>query len=233
MDMYTCRELFVEFPVDPSSAQRNLPAGYRAKQRADGKAVLLLMAQDCERGKLDHVLPVKPLRFSQLWIEVTGPEETGATLPGTVRSLPTAYYYANPHQIESRVGHLALTLVGIASEHVAEISLGGTSGSARHGRVVEQTGQVGYSWTDSSRPWPAPEYVTGRRKFEREFGSVWKRRTKGTVECRSNFLGSSEVVLRADPASAVGRLHLGETLRGDGHLVEMTDCHAVIQVQSR
>ena len=53
------------------------------------------------------------------------------------------------------------------------------------------------------------------------------------VECRSNFLRRSEVALQADPDSAVGRLGLGLILRGDGHLVEMPDCHALIEVRAR
>ena len=99
--------------------------------------------------------------------------------------------------------------------------------------VVEQLGHVGYRWTDASRLWQVSEFVTGRRKFSREFGDLWKRRTSGIVECRSNFLGQSKVVLQADPDSAVGRLGFGPTLRGDGYLVEMPDCQALINVLSR
>jgi hypothetical protein len=233
MEMRDCRELFVEFPVDAPSAQADLPAGYQARRRADGRAVLLLMIQDCDRGRLDGILPVRPLRFSHAWIEVEGPEEIGAALPGTLRSLPTSRYYASPHQIDSRVAHFALRTVGIASERVDEISLGGVPAPARHGRVVEGGSRVGYRWTDAARPWPVPEYVTGRRTFDRELGTLWRRRTRGTVECRSRFLGQASVVLEADPGSLLGRLHLGETLRGDGHLVEMTDCRAAIRVESR
>ena len=233
MEMRDCRELFVEFPVDPIAAQANLPAGYRVKLRVDGRAVLLLMVQDCERGVLDHVLRVTPLRFAHLWLETTGPAETGPALAGTLRSLPTVYYYAAPHQTESVLGAAALTLVGIASEHVHEISLGGAPGDSRKGQVIERRASVGYRWTDTSQPLAVPQYVTGRRRFDREFGNVWKRRSTGTVECRSNFLGESEVLLEADPDSAVGRLHLGSTLRGAGHVVEMTDCLAVIDVRSR
>jgi hypothetical protein len=233
LEMRGCRELFVEFPVDPVAAQANVPASYRVKVQEDGWAVLLLMVQDCDQGNLDHVLRVKPLRFSHVWIEVVGPEETGAVLTGTLRSLPTAYYYATPHQTESALGHVALTLVGIASERVDEIALGGVPGDARKGQVTENRASVGYRWTDTSRPLAAPQYVTGRRRFDREFGRLWKRRSTGTVECRSNFLGASDVVLQADPDSAVGRLHLGSILRGAGHVVEMTDCLAIIEVGSR
>ena len=233
MEMRSCNELFVEFPVDAAAAQANLPHGYQVTRRADGNAVLLLMVQDCEQGRLDGVLPVRPLRFSHAWIEVVGPSEMGPTLPGTVRSLSTAYYYASPHQLESLPGFIALTAVGIASEHVQEISLGGIPAAARSGVVIEGRGHLGYRWTETGRPWPEPELVTGRRKFDREFGSLWKRRTKGTVECRSNFVGRSVVVLQAAPDSAVGRLHLGKTLRGDGYRVEMTDCRALIEVRSR
>ena len=233
MEMRSCRELFVEFHVDPVAAQANVPASHRVKVLENGLAVLLLMVQDCDQGKLDHVLRVTPLRFSHLWIEVTGPEEAGAVLPGTLRSLPTAYYYATPHQTDSILGHVALTLVGIAIERVDEIALGGAPGDARTGQVTESRASVGYRWTDTSRPLAVPQYVTGRRKFAREFGNYWKRRTTGTVECRSNFLGESDVLLQADPDSAVGRLHLGSTLRGAGHVVEMTDCLAIIDVESR
>jgi hypothetical protein len=233
MEMERCRELFVELPVDAAAAQANLPTPYRVRLRDDGKAVVLLMVQECDRGRLDRVLPVAPLRFSQIWLQVVGPEETGAVLAGTSRSLPTASYYACPHQTDSGLAHAALTAAGIASQRVEVISLGGSPREARQGSVTERSGLAGYAWTDTSRLWPAPEYVTGRRKFDREYGSVWKRRSRGIVECRSRFLGDSEVVLRADPQSAIGRLGVGSTLRGKGHLVEMTDCRATIAIELR
>jgi hypothetical protein len=233
MELWDCRELFVEFPVDAARAQAGLPSGYQVKPRDGGKAVLLLMVQDCTRGRLDRILPIEPLRFAHVWIEVTGPEEVGPVLGGTLRSLPTAYYYATPHQVESRMGHLALSAVGIASQRVDSISLGGGPGPARKGEVVESPGRGGYRWTDAGRPWAEGQYVTGRRRFGRDIGGLWPRRTSGTVECRSNFLGQSQVALEADPDSAIGRLQLGGVLRGEGYLVEMTDCRAVIAVKAR
>jgi len=233
MELRDCRELFVEFPVDAARAQADLPSGYQVKLRDDGRAVLLLMVQDCERGRLDRILPIEPLRFAHAWIEVVGPEEVGPVLAGTLRSLPTAYYYATPHQLESRVGHWALSAVGIASQRVDAISLGGTPGPDRKGEVVESRGRAGYRWTDVGRLWSEGRYVTGRRRFDREIGGLWRRRTTGTVECRSRFLGQSEVALEADPDSAIGRLQLGGALRGEGYLVEMTDCRAIIAVRAR
>jgi hypothetical protein len=233
MELRDCKELFVEFPVDAARAQADLPSSYQVKVRDDGRAVLLLMVQECDRGRLDRVLPIQPLRFAHVWIEVVGPDEVGPALAGTLRSLPTAYYYSTLHQLDSLVGHLALAAAGIGSQRVDAISLGGAPGPDRKGEVVESRGRAGYRWTDAARPWPAGRHVTGRRRFDRELGGLWRRRTTGTVECRSNFLGQSEVALEADPGSAIGRLHLGGALRGEGYLVEMTDCRAVIAVRPR
>jgi hypothetical protein len=49
----------------------------------------------------------------------------------------------------------------------------------------------------------------------------------------ARILGQSEVALEADPDSAIGRLQLGGAPRGEGYLVEMTDCRAIIAVRAR
>jgi hypothetical protein len=232
MDMTNCKEMFAEFPVDATVAKQNVPPGYTIRIDKDGMATMLLMVQDCEKGLLDGLLPIRPMRMSHIWIEIDGPEETGPPLPDTTESLPTAYYYILPHQFESGLANIALTLAGIDAELVEEITFGKRSGNQRQGAVIEKAPSVIYRWIETSQLLTTPKIVTGRRKFYRQYGSVINRISEGTVTCRSNFLGSGSVVLTASPDSAIGRMHFDTTLTGTAYPVEMS-CRAEIKVQIR
>jgi len=229
MEMTNCKEMFAEFPVDAAAARQNVPPGYSIRIDKNGMATLLLMVQDCERGILDGLIRIKPMKMSHIWIEIEGPEETGPPLSGTTESLPTAYYYNLPHQFDSSLAHVALTLTGIDSQSVKEITLGERSGDQRAGQVIEKAPSVMYGWTETSKLSTTPKIVTGRRKFYRQYGTLIKRVSEGTVACRSNFLGVGSVVLSASPDSAIGRLQFGTTLQGAVHPVEMS-CDAEIKV---
>ena len=163
MEMTNCREMFAEFHVDAVVAKQNVPPGYTVRIDKDGMATMLLMVQDCEKGLLDGLLRIRPMRMSHIWIEIDGPEETGPPLPGTTESLPTAYYYILPHQFESGLAHIALTLAGIDSHLVKEITFGERSGDQRPGRVIEKAPSVMYGWTESSQLSTMPNIVTGKR----------------------------------------------------------------------
>jgi len=230
MKMAKCREMFAEFPVDAAVAKENVPPGYTIRINKNGMATMLLMVQDCEEGILDGLLRIRPMRMSHIWIEIDGPEEIGHMLPGTTRSLPTAYYYILPHQFESGLGYIGLTLAGIDSQLVKEITLGERSGDKRPGQVIERSPSMAYRWTETSKLSTMPNVVTGKRKFYREYGWVIKSISEGTVTCNSSFLGEGNVVLNPSPDSAIGRLHLGTTLEGVAHPVEMS-CHSEIKVR--
>jgi len=101
-------------------------------------ATLLLMVQDYEKGTLEGLIRIKPMKMSHIWIEIEVPEEVDSALPSTTASLPTVYYYILPHQIESCLAYIALTLTGIDSQLVKEITLGERSGDQRLGRVMEK-----------------------------------------------------------------------------------------------
>jgi hypothetical protein len=229
MDMMECKELFAEFPVDPKIAKQHIPSEYKIRIDRNGMATLLLMVQDCNKGILDGLIRIKPMRMSQIWIEIEGQEEVGAPLPDTTESLPTAYYYILPHQMESRLAHIALTLTGIDSQSVKEITLGERTGDQRFGQIIEKAPSVKYQWTETSQIWKIPKVVTGRRIFYRQYGWLIKRTSVGTVACRSKFLGDGRVILNMSPDSAIGRLNFGTTLQGTAHSVEMS-CRADIKV---
>lgn len=231
MNMTKCQELFAEFPVDPELAQKQVPIPYRVRTGRDKRATLLLMVQDCEKGVLDGIITIKPLKMAHVWIEIEGPEEVGPVLPGTTKSLPTAYYYILPHQVESKLAHTSLALAGIDSQLVGKISLGHRANDQRIGSVLEKEPSVGYQWTEASQLRPNQGLVTGRRRFYRQYESITQCTSLGVVSTWANFLGEGSVVLSASPDSAIGRLGLGTNLEGTAYPVEM-DCHAEIKVQS-
>ena len=232
MKMVNCKELFAEFYVDPKVARQNVPPSFQVRVHPNGKAMLLILVQDCEKVVLDHIIRVSPMKMAQIWIELAGPDEVGPALPGTRSSLPTSYWYTLPHQMDSALAHVAFWLVGIDTQLVKEISLGGEPGGIRTGRVVENDSGLGYHWMETNQLWPAPNLVTGRRWFYREYGKFIKHRSEGIVVCRSNFLGEGHIVLEAQPESAISNLNSGTTLRGDTKSVEI-DCDVNIRVGAR
>lgn len=227
--MIGCRELFAELPIDAALARRAVPSPYSVKLLPTGQAKLLFLIEECEKGVLDGVLPVRPLRMAQLWIELEGPEEIGPALSGTTSSLPTSYWYALPHQMESRVATTAFRVAGIDIQRVTRIDIGGAPGAPRRGEVVEdKSGDKRYGWEEAIRLWDAPNVVTGRRWFFRDYGSVLKRRSVGFAICRSAFIGEGEITVTASPSSAIGRLGIG-SLHGLCNAVEM-NCRVQIRV---
>lgn len=229
LTMIGCRELFAELPIDAALARRAVPSSYSIRRLPTNQAKLLFLIQECERGILDGVLHVRPLRMAQLWIELEGPEEVGPPLPGTTSSLPTSYWYALPHQMDSVVATTAFRVAGIDVQRVMRIESGGAPGAPRRGEVVEgRSGEERYGWEEVTRLWDAPNIVTGRRWFYREYGRVLKRRSVGLVICRAAFVGEGKITVTASPDSAIGRLGIG-SLHGSSNAVEMT-CRATIRV---
>jgi hypothetical protein len=131
--------------------------------------------------------------------------------------------------MESSLAHVALTLTGIDSQLVKEVTLGERCGDQRLGQVIEEATAVMYRWTETSKIWTSSKVVTGRRKFYRQYGGLIKRTSVGTVTCRSNFLGEGRVMLTTSPESAIGLLQFSTTLQGTAHPVEMS-CLADIKV---
>ncbi len=228
MDMINCREMFAEFYVDPTAAQQNVPRGYELLIHKNGKAMLLILVQDSQKCILNGLIRVSPMRMTQIWIELVGPDEVGPPLPGTTSSLPTRYWYTLPHQMDSTRAHFAFRSMGFDTQLVKEITLGGKPGGMRQGKVIEKDPLVKYRWTETSQLWPTPNLVTGRQRFYRQYGELIKRKSEGIVTCRSNFLGDGQIVLSADPDSAVGSLGFGTELRGATKSVEI-NCRVEIR----
>ncbi|MDP2755142.1 MAG: hypothetical protein Q8P40_12240 [Nitrospirota bacterium] len=70
LDMVDCKELFAEFPVDPEIARQNVPQGYEVLIHKNGKAMLLILVQDCEKCVFDSLIRVSPMKMSQIWIKI-------------------------------------------------------------------------------------------------------------------------------------------------------------------
>jgi hypothetical protein len=234
MKMVGCKEMYAEFHVDPTVARQHVPAEYEVRIHQNGKAMLLLMVQDCDKCVLNSIVLISPMRMSHIWIELAGPEEVGPALPGTTASLPTRYYYALPHQIDNALAHRALWLAGIDVQKVKQVSLGGDPGGIRQGMVVEQEYPTkSFSWEESSILWPSPSLVTGRRWFYRHYGRFIKRRSEGLVVCSSSFLGEGEVQLQAGDGSRICSLGFGTTLSGVTNPVKINYCNVRIRVLGR
>jgi len=152
MDIYDVKEMFSRYYVDPDVAQQNVPSKWKVKIHDNGKAVLLVMVQNCKKMALDYILNVGSVGMSHIWIEVDGPPEVVTPLPGTTRSLPTWYWYILPHQLDDRWARLLFGLVGVAAQSVKKVSLGGDPGGTRSGKVIEgYSPDARYSWTETSQ----------------------------------------------------------------------------------
>jgi hypothetical protein len=103
----------------------------------------------------------------------------------------------------------------------------------REGEVLERIkSRAGYVWEETTLLWPAPEVLTGRRWFYRDYGTFFPRRSVGVVVCRATFLGNGDITLRATGDSAIGKLGFGTTLHGATKAVEI-NCDVRIQVGRR
>ena len=49
MDIYHVTEMFSRFYVDPVIAQQNVPSKWKVKIHDNGKALLLVMVQNCKK----------------------------------------------------------------------------------------------------------------------------------------------------------------------------------------
>ena len=229
MDIYDIKEMFSRYYVDPEIAQQNIPSKWRIKIHDNGKALLLVMVQNCGKMVLDYWLNVGSVGMSNIWIELEGPYEEVNPLPGTTRSLPTWYWYILPHQLDNRLVRMLFGLVGVAAQSVSKVSLGGDPGDTRSGEVIEADSiDNKYSWTEKSQLYSAPDIVTGSHRFYRKYG---KRESVAHAKCFTHFLGDGQVSLNASPDSAVGKLGFGTSLTGFSNPVWVKHCRVKYQVR--
>jgi len=230
MTMTGVRELLGYFPIDYHAARTLVPSRYLVRTAPDGHARLVLYIQDCDELTVDGLLPIRPMRMANLWIELDGPAEQLPPEPGTTYALPTSYWYALPHQTVSRLAALGFTAIGVDRQSVEAISLGGRPGQQRSGHVLENSATgAGYSCVETTPAWPTPRLTTGRRWFYHEHGRLLPRRAVGHVVCRAGFLGEGQIELHATHDALPSRLGLGTQLHGTTHTVQM-HCRVTIRV---
>jgi len=228
MDIYDVTEMFSRYYVDPDIAQQNVPSKWKVKIHDNGKALLLVMVQNCKKMVLDYILNVGSVGMSHIWIEVEGPPEVVTPLPGTTRSLPTRYWHILPHQLDGLSVRMLFGLVGVSSQLVKKVSVGGDPEDTRVGEVIEGGLPVAkYSWTETCKLYPAPDIVTGSQRFYRKYGV---RESAACAKCESHFLGDSKVSLTATPDSAIGKLGFGTSLTGVSNPVWVKRCRVKYRV---
>ncbi len=228
MDIYDVKEMFSRYYVDPDIAQQNVPSKWKVKTHDNGKALLLVMVQKCKKMVLDYLINVGSVGMSHIWIELEGPYEVVTPLPGTVRSLPTWYWYILPHQLDDRWVRVLFGIVGVAAQSVRKVSLGGDPGDTRSGEVTEgDSPDAKYSWTETSQLYPAPDIVTGSHRFYRKYGM---RESAAHAKCFTHFLGDGQVSLSATSDSAFGKLGFGTSLTGVSNPVWVKHCRVKYQV---
>jgi len=222
-----CNEMFSSYYVDPTAAKNDVPAGYMVKIYPNGKALLLVMVQECGDVVLMGFLDVGGVHMSHVWIELEGPAEVPPILPGTTGAYPTRYWYAQPMQMNNLIAQQAMSLVGIDTQWVPYLTNGGAAAAVRQGKVIQlYLPWVQYAWTEKSTLWPAPIVVTGRQRFYRKYGLFGEYKSEGMVTCFSRFLGDSTVTLSAGSGSQVRKLNFGSTLYGTANPVHMDYCDA-------
>ena len=228
MDIYDVKEMFSRYYVDPDTAQQNVPSKWKVKIHDNGKALLLVMVQNCKKMVLDYLLNVGSVGMSNIWIELEGPHEVVDPLPGTTRSLPTRYWYILPHQLDSLSVRTLFGLVGVSSQLVRKVLVGGDPVGARSGEVIEgDSPDARYSWTETCQLYPKPDIVTGSQRFYRKYGV---RESAAHARCESHFLGDSQVSLSAAPDSVVAKLGFGTSLVGFSNPVWVKSCRVKYRV---
>lgn len=228
MDIYDVKEMFSRYYVEPDIAQQHVPSKWKVKIHDNGKALLLVMVQNCKKMVLDYILNVGSVGMSNIWIELEGPHEVITPLPGTTRSLPTWYWYILPHQLDRLSVRMLFGLVGASSQLVRKVSLGGDPGGTRLGEVIEgDSPDAKYSWTEMSQLYPKPDIVTGSHRFYRKYGV---RESVAHAKCFTHFLGDSQVSLSATSDSAVGKLGFGTSLNGFSNPVWVKHCRVKYRV---
>jgi len=228
MDIYGCREMFSRYSVDADVARQNVPSKWDVKIDGNGKALLLIMVQQCEKMVLDNVINVGSVGMSHIWIELEGLDEVVTPLSGTTRSLPTRYWHILPHQLDNRLARVLFGLVGVDAQFVRDISLGGDPARTRFGQVIEtDSPKSNYYWTEISQLYSEPDIVTGSQRFYRRYGV---RESEAYAKCESHFLGDSQVSLEASPSSGVGELEFGMTFEGFSNPVFVKHCQVNYRV---
>jgi hypothetical protein len=228
MDIYDVKEMFSRYYVAPDVAQQIVPSKWKIKIHDNGKALLLVMVQDCKKMVLDHVLNVGSVGMSHIWIELEGPYEVVTPLPGTTRSLPTWYWYILPHQLDGYLVRMLFGLAGVDSRLVKKVSLGGNPGGTRSGEVIERySPETKYNWTETSQLYHTPDIVTGSHRFYRKYGV---RESAAHAKCFTHFLGEGQVSLSATTDSVVGKLGFGTSFMGFSNPVWVKHCRVKYQV---
>ena len=228
MDIYDVKEMFSRYYVDPEVAQQNVPSKWKVKIHDNGKAILLVMVQECKKMVLDYVINIGSVGMSHIWIELEGPNETLTPLPGTSRTLPTWYWYILPHQLDGLLARSAFRLAGVDSQLVKNVSLGSESNGIRFGEVNEERSpEVGYHWTESMQFYSEPDIITGSHRFYRKYGV---RESVAHAKCLTHFLGDSQVKLEATPESSIAKLGFGTSLTGFSNPVWVKHCRVKYQV---
>jgi len=220
--------MFSRYYIDPDLARKNVPPKWNIKIHENGKALLLVMVQDCRKVVLERFLNIGPVRMSHIWIELEGPSESIDTLPGTTRTLPTWYWYIQPHQMDSYLAFLMFRIAGVDAQYVRYISPGTAPNGFWAGKVKEDDSPyIGYEWTVMSEPYPEPDIITGSHRFFRKYGL---RESEAHAECFTHFLGESTVKLSASSDSTIGKLGLGSSFEGFSNPVWVKHCHVRYRV---
>jgi hypothetical protein len=228
MDIYDIKEMFSRYYVDPDIAQRNVPSQWTVKIHDNGKALLLVMVQECKKMVLDYLINVGSVGMSHIWIELDGPPEIIDPLPGTTRSLPTWYWYILPHELDGYLVRMLFGLAGVDARLVRKISLGGDPGIIRSGEVEEGSShEAKYNWTETSQLYPKPDIVTGSHRFYRQYGV---RKSAAHAKCFTHFLGDGKVSLTATNNSVIGKLGFGTSLTGFSNPVWVKHCRVKYRV---
>jgi hypothetical protein len=214
--------------VDADVAREIVPPKWELKLDEQGRALLLVMVQECDKMVLDYLIDVGPVGMSHVWIELEGPREVVTPLPETTRCLPTRYWFIAPHQLDNRLARMLFGLVGVDAQFVEKVSVGGDPGGARSGEVME-TDSTGtkYTWTETSQLYAEPDIVTGSQRFYRVYGA---RESEAYARCESDFLGDAEVSLSATTDSVIVKLGFGTSLSGFSSPVWVRQCHVNYRV---
>lgn len=229
MEIYNCTEVFSRYDIDTDLARQVVPSNWRLKVDQNGKALMLVMVQECENMVLDYVINIGSVGMSHIWIEIEGPKEYVDPLPGTTRSLPTRYWYILPHQLDNRLARFLFGVVGVDAKYVREVSIEGDSIDKRSGEVLEASSpESRYYWTESIQPYSEADIVTGSQRFFREYGI---RNSEAVAKCESHFLGDSQIQLVASSSSILGKLGFDSNFDGVSNPVFVKYCHVNYRVE--
>jgi hypothetical protein len=228
MDIYDVKEMFSRYYVDPDIARQNVPSKWKVKIHDNGKALLLVMVQECKKMVLDYLINMGSVGMSHIWIELDGPLEIVDPLPETTRSLPTWYWYILPHELDGYLVRMFFGLAGVDARLVRRISLGGDPGKIRSGEVIEgYSSEAKYNWTESNQLYPEPDVVTGSHRFYRKYGVC---QSVAHAKCFTHFLGDGQVNLNATNNSMIGKLGFGTSLTGFSNPVWVKHCRVKYRV---